>query len=94
MTDITSAGVLVKRLKIEVGDGNDDGHTVVLQAGLLSSISTYLTTTYPGYVFKKAYAESKNNAITEYDVFIKVNNTNYVVDFNAAGAFVKAVAIH
>jgi len=90
-TDISASGALLKRVKIEPHGGIN---APVAQTSLLPAISTYLTTTYPGYVFVKAYAESIKGVVQGYHVFITVNSTNYVVDFDANGAFVKATAIH
>jgi hypothetical protein len=90
-TNISATGTLIKRLKIEQKGGK---HTEIAAASLLSAITTYLTTTYPGYVFDKAYVESNKTGVIGYHVFITVNSTNYEVGFDATGAFVKAVTIH
>jgi hypothetical protein len=90
-TVITAGGTLVKRVQIDQHNGL---HTSVSQANLPAAISAYLTSTYPGYVFDKAYSETVSNVLQGYDVFITVNSTNYVVIFSAAGAFVKAIVIH
>ncbi|NCD69544.1 PepSY-like domain-containing protein [Mucilaginibacter agri] len=89
-TAVSNTGTLVKRVQLN----RILKHTAVTQANLLAAITTYLSTTYPGYVFDKAFAESVNGTVQAYDVFITVNSTKYVVGFNATGTFVKAVALH
>ena len=91
-TDITAAGAFVKRVQLEPKPGP---HKAVAEADLPASVATYLTATYPGYVFNKAFLEAgPGNTVRVYHVFITVNSTNYAVDFDASGAFVKAVVIH
>jgi len=68
-------------------------HTPVLQTALPASVNTYLTATYAGYVFDKAFAEKVNGVITKYVVLIDASGTRYAVQFDATGAFVKATAI-
>lgn len=60
------------------------------QSALPASITTYLTTTYPGYVFKKAFTYSVGGSIQEYVVVIDASGTRYAVLFDASGNFVKA----
>jgi hypothetical protein len=67
--------------------------TPVLQANLPAAISTYLTTTYAGYVFDKAFAEKVSGVITKYVVLIDASGTRYAVQFDATGAFVKSTTI-
>ena len=90
-TNISAKGTLIKRFRIEPQGGR---HTEITAAELLPVISTYLTTTYPAYVFDKAYTENSRTVIIGYHVFITVNNTNYEVGFDATGTFVKAITIH
>lgn len=89
-TAITGAGKLVKRVQI---DAQPAKHTAVLQAALPVAISTYLTATYPGYVFDKAFSANNKSGVLEYTVFITSNNTKYALRFDAAGVFVKALPI-
>ncbi len=67
--------------------------TPVTAANLPAAITTYLTTTYPGYVFDKAFSFGKNGTIKNYVVLIEANSTRYAVEFDASGSFVKSVAI-
>ena len=90
-TNISATGKLIKRDQVEPRGGM---HTPVAQSALLASITTYLTATYPGYVFVNAFADSNKSGVFGYDVFITVNSTNYIVNFSSAGTFVKAMVIH
>lgn len=86
-----STGTFVKRIQL---NGNYQGRTrvVVAQNALPSSVQSYLTTTYPNYVFEQAFSISQNNAVTAYVVCIDANGTKYAVVFDASGNFVKAIA--
>jgi hypothetical protein len=64
--------------------------TTLTEAALPASISTYLTTTYPGYVFDTAFSVSVGGVVSGYVVFIDANTTKYAVLFNASGVFVKS----
>lgn len=90
-TAVTAAGKLVKRVQIEK---HDLRHAAVTEANLPAAIATYLTTTYPGYVFDKAFSETSNGTLQGYVVFITSNSTRYAIIFNASGTFVKALPIH
>ena len=70
------------------------GKGMSIAASALPAVSTtYLTATYPNYVFKKAFEVKANGTIKGYLVLIDANLTKYAVHFDAAGAFVKAVTI-
>ncbi|TWJ02421.1 hypothetical protein JN11_01393 [Mucilaginibacter frigoritolerans] len=90
-TNITATGTLISRIKVASHGGR---FTSVAQTSLLASITTYLTTTYPGYVFQNAFSESVNGSIVGYHVFITSNSTNYVVNFDSSGTFVSAKVVH
>lgn len=66
---------------------------IVTQSELPSTILEYLNTTYPNYVFQKAFAVYKNNVLLGYVVVINSNNTKYGVRFDASGNFVAVKAI-
>jgi hypothetical protein len=89
-TAISAKGTLIKRVTL---DNSKNSHTCVLQANLLINITTYLTATYPGYVFEKAFAVQKGNVVQNYVVLITSNSTKYAVRFNAAGTFTDYVVI-
>ncbi|GAB3904301.1 PepSY-like domain-containing protein [Mucilaginibacter boryungensis] len=67
--------------------------TPVLQANLPAAISTYLTTTYAGYVFDKAFVEKVNGVVSKYVVLIDASGTRYAVQFDATGTFIKSTTI-
>jgi len=70
------------------------GKGMSIAASALPAVSTtYLTTTYPNYVFKKAFEIKANGTIKGYLVLIDANLTKYAVHFDASGAFLKAVTI-
>lgn len=60
---------------------------------LPSAAASYLSQTYPNYVFEKAFAVSKNGSVQGYVVIIDANNTKYAVAFDAGGNFLKAKTI-
>ena len=91
-TAITKTGTLVNRTQIQRPEGKPP--VPIHKADLPAVILTYLTSTYPGYIFDQAFAASKNGAIQGYLVLITSNSTNYAVQFDASGTFVSAVAIH
>ncbi|BAU54297.1 hypothetical protein MgSA37_02471 [Mucilaginibacter gotjawali] len=88
-TNITATGTLISRMKVA-----PHGSGRFAQASLPASITTYLTTTYPGYVFQNAFSESDKGSIIGYSVFISANSTNYIIIFNSAGTFVSAKVVH
>ena len=89
-TVVSAAGKLIDRRQI---DNHPGPQKAVTQTALLSSITTYLTTTYPGYVFDKAFAALKGTTVQGYVVFITSNSTKYALKFDATGAFVSAKAL-
>jgi hypothetical protein len=86
----TSAGVFVRRVNLPAPQGNC---VSIDLAALPPSVRTYLDTTYPNYVFIRAFAGYRNNAIQGYVVIINANNTNYAVRFDASGVFVSVRTI-
>jgi hypothetical protein len=91
-TAIKANGTFVKRIQIDKHIGYK--LTAVTEANLPAGITTYLTTTYPGYVFDKAYSLSLNGTIKAYAALITSNSTKYVVLFDASGVFAIAFAVH
>lgn len=65
----------------------------IAQAALPAPISMYLSTTYPAYVFQKAYVQKDGTDVKGYVVFIDANNTKYAVAFDASGTFAAARTI-
>ncbi|MES2375950.1 MAG: PepSY-like domain-containing protein [Bacteroidota bacterium] len=90
VTAITADGKLIKRIQIGAQPAKQ---TAILQTALPAAIGTYLTATYPGYVFDKAFSASNKNSVLEYTVFITSNNTRYALRFDADGKFIKALPI-
>jgi hypothetical protein len=88
-TSFTSKLVFSKRLQLYPRPIK----TPVLQTALPAAITTYLTTTYAGYVFDKAFVEKVNGTITKYVVLIDASGTRYAVQFDATGKFVQAITI-
>lgn len=91
-TDITKAGKLVTRKELLPPGG--PAPKSLTAAELPSAITTYLTTTYPGYVFNNAFAFDGPGGNKGYEVFITENSTNYDVQFDSSGKFVKAITLH
>lgn len=70
------------------------GKGMSIAASALPAVSTtYLTTTYPNYVFKKAFEIKANGVVKGYLVLIDANLTKYAIHFDASGAFVKASTV-
>lgn len=67
--------------------------TPVLAAALPAAITNYLTATYSGYVFDKAFVEKVSGVISKYVVLIDASGTRYAVQFDATGTFVKSITI-
>lgn len=89
-TSFTSANAFIKRIQLPAGRAK--GKSIEASA-LPSSTVTYLNTTYPNYVFKKAFELKDNNVLKGYLVLIDANLTKYAIHFDANGQFVKAVTI-
>ena len=62
-------------------------------ASLPSAIQSYLTSTYPNYVFNKADKLTVNGIVKGYLVVINANNTRYAIAFDATGKFVAVKVI-
>ena len=81
----TNSGSFVRRVAIPAPAG---ACVSVDQNALPSNVLLYLTTTYPNYVFEKAFAVYKNTVLQGFVVIINANNTKYGVRFDASGNFV------
>lgn len=73
--------------------GRHDKDHQVAQSALPANVLTYLSTTYPSYVFEKAFADVDNGTVKGYLVIIDANLTKYAVVFDGSGTFVKAKII-
>ena len=89
-TSFTSANAFIKRIQLPAGHAK--GRSIEASA-LPSNATSYLSTTYPNYVFKKAFEMKENNVLKGYLVLIDANLTKYAIHFDATGQFVKAVTI-
>jgi hypothetical protein len=65
----------------------------IAQSALPANVLSYLDTTYPNYVFDKAFATYKDSVRQGYVVILNANNTKYAVRFDASGNFVLAKTI-
>jgi hypothetical protein len=90
-TVFTSTGTFVKRDQLSTERGSIQA---IEMAGVPSTATNYLSTTYPNYVFEKAFSFSEGGTVKGYVVFIDANNTKYAVEFDAAGNFLRAKTIH
>ena len=89
-TAFKSDNTFIKRIELPAGHGK--GRSIEATA-LPVNTSTYLNTTYPNYVFKKAFEMKEDNILKGYLVLIDANLTKYAIQFNASGQFVKAISI-
>jgi hypothetical protein len=89
-TALTKTGTLIKRVQLYP---HVVSQATLTQAQLPATVSTYLTTTYPAYVFDTAFAIKLNGAVEGYLVFIEANSTKYLVGFDASGKFAKSMVI-
>lgn len=87
----TASGSFVERVLLPA---HGEKPVAVAQSALPAAILTYLTTTYPNYVFDKAFALSANGTLQGYVVIIDANSTKYAVAFDALGVFVAAKTIY
>lgn len=90
-TVFTSAGTFISHLQLPAHGGNI---AAVSESALPPAISSYLTATYPGYVFEKAFSLTVGGVLKNYCVVIDANNTKYALLFDASGNFVAVKLIH
>ncbi|MEJ7680765.1 MAG: PepSY-like domain-containing protein [Segetibacter sp.] len=83
-------GAFIKRVELPARGGHPNS---IELAALPSAAQTYLTATYPNYVFKQAFEIMQNGTLHGYAVFIDANATKYAVAFDASGNFVKAITV-
>jgi hypothetical protein len=69
-------------------------HQDIAQSALPAAVQTYLQTTYPNYVFGKAFSITIGGTLKGYVVILDANNTRYAVAFDASGNFVQAKTIY
>lgn len=89
-TAFNASGAFFKRVRLHAREGKA---TAIEATALPAAITTYLTNTYPGYVFNKAFTISTSNSIRGYVVVVDANNTRYGLAFDANGNFEAAKVI-
>jgi hypothetical protein len=89
-TVFDAAGNFVSRVDLPAQKGKANS---IDQSALPANALSYLTTTYPGYVFNKAFSITVNGVVQGYCVVIEANSTKYAVQFDAAGNFVKVKTV-
>ena len=89
-TVFNASGNFVIRTELPAPRGKANS---IEQNALPASALSYLSATYPNYVFNKAFSITTNGAVLGYCVVIEANNTKYAIQFDAAGNFVKSKTI-
>jgi hypothetical protein len=90
VTIFDASGNFKNRVTLPAPPGNC---VSISQSALPTNVQSYLSTTYPNYVFEKAFAAYANSALQGYVVIINANNTKYAVKFDASGNFVSVKTI-
>jgi Putative beta-lactamase-inhibitor-like, PepSY-like len=89
-TVFSSTGAFISRVQLQ----DHESRVMPLNlAALPSAIQTYLSSTYPGYVFNQAFSYSANGTLLGYVVCIDASGTKYAIEFDASGTFVKAITL-
>lgn len=89
-TLFTYSGTFVKR---EVIADNGGVVAAIDQSALPSEALSYLTSTYPDYVFEKAYSLTSDGGVQDYLVVIDADNTKYAVEFSSSGSLLSTQTI-
>jgi len=89
-TVFNSSGSFVSRTQLPQPHGRPQP---VAQSSLPAAALTYLSTTYPNYVFEKAFAISASGTTKGYVVLVDANGTKYAVAFDATGNFVGSTPV-
>lgn len=83
-------GTFIVRNAISNHGGQDKE---IQQSALPANTLSYLNTTYPNYVFKKAFLASEKEMMKGYLVIIDANLTKYAILFDSNGVFVSAKSV-
>ena len=83
-----AAGTLIKVEAKNEGKSGSSNEVSVTASQLPAAALTYLTTTFPGYVFVKAEKETSSAGIIRYEVKITVNGAKKEIKFDANGALI------
>jgi hypothetical protein len=89
-TFFNASGSFVSRVELPAQKGKANS---VEQSALPAAALTYLSVTYPNYVFNKAFSITVNGVVQGYCVVIDANNTKYAIQFDATGNFVRSKPI-
>lgn len=89
-TVFNADGTFSKRVQLPPHEGRPAAITL---SQLPAAAQLYLSTNYPNYVFKQAFAVRQNGVSAGYVVVIDANNTKYAVAFDVQGNLLKAVTI-
>lgn len=89
-TVFDASGTFVRRIELPSKPGRTTSADL---AALPSAAQTYLTNTFPNYVFKQAFSISNNGILQGYVVLIDANATKYAVEFDASGNFIRAITV-
>ena len=89
-TVFDSSGTFISRVQLPAREGYV---SQLNQNELSSGVLSYLSSTYPGYVFNKAFSITINGVLQGYCIVIDANNTKYGVQFDAGGNFVRVKSI-
>ena len=94
-TLFSSSGVFVKRVSLAPRGLSFDQPVIepVTQDSLPAADLTYLTNTYPNYVFETALSVTVGNQLQGYNVIIDANNTKYAIWFDASGNVIATVTV-
>jgi hypothetical protein len=79
-------GTFIRRAQLNTRQGSCQS---IDPAALPASVTSYLSATYPNYVFEKAFSNRSGG----YVVVIDANNTKYAVEFDASGNFLRAKTV-
>lgn len=90
-TAFSATGAFMKRIQLPAFQ-HAKGKSIEVSALPAASL-TYLSNTYPNYVFKKAFEIKANDTLKGYLVLIDANLTKYAVSFDASGQFASVVTI-
>lgn len=89
-TVFNADGTFNNRIQLPAHPGKGNS---IDESALPANISSYLSATYPGYVFDKAFSITVNGAVQGYCVVIESNSTRYGLQFDANGNFVRSKTI-
>lgn len=91
-TAFSSSNLFLKRIQLPAFQHAKGGKSIEASVLPVASL-TYLSNTYPNYVFKKAFEIRTNDTLRGYLVLIDANLTKYAINFDASGQFVSVVTI-